>query len=728
MRKDNLWASILKKDKEFILSTAIGEVENALYTYPKIKGADELTAIREDFGRMKDYWLKGYPDDNRQQIYDRLVARMQRLIGDVERQITLFGNKPENRDVMDKLNVMDRLREPDAMRQKLEHWVTELAMVDLLPANKRDVRRTEVLRAKFEFLEWTYDAILLSPQWSEEEALKMEELFLSPLIDSFSQQALLPAVILGCCIWFDYRKERMLINVYMKSDDVQVKQRALVGLALAMDSLQYRLADSEHENPIDKLLENERSVKELRDLQLQLAMAQLAERDKDVMEKQIIPNIMNNSPIAFKNGAFEELDDDGTEDILDPGAADRRRENLESTVEMMQKLYKSGRDIYYGSFRRMKRYPFFDRTINWTLPYTRLHPSIVGGLDSRIGKILAVSAEHSQLCDCDCYSFLLTLKGTMPQMPEAMIESLSGMSNMPEKDPATVKPAHVRRNLIQNIYRLTHLMPSHTMFPDLFRNVEDAEGIPPFLFFAQPVFADSVLVRKWGVPVAMVLNSREKLGDASMIMKNYDKMEHTFESACFMADMDYAQKERHLEEALAFKQDDEVICRLAQHYLGEYDVETEKWKKGMEMVNGLLEKNPDSIEALKAKGYALLRVEKSWEEAKALLYRVHYETPDDDEVCFSLGELLLSMGNAEQACTMYEKSYVGGKGDTLDRIYYGIGLMACRRFEKALEVLEPVKSREAMSYIDEKKGDLEKCGITPLEIKLFKASLAGEYN
>lgn len=719
-------AGILKKDKEFILGCAINEVENALYTYPKVKGVDELTSIREDFDRMKEYWMKGYPDDNRQHIYDRLVARMQRLICNVERQINFYGDGFDNRDIQEKMNAMDKLREPESMRARLEKYVTDLAMVDLLPANKRETKRSEVLKEKFDFLESVYDAILMSPQWGEEEALGMEELFLSPLVDSFSQQALIPAVILGCCIWFDYRKERMLINVYMKSADEQVKQRALVGLALAMDSVQYRLADSEHENPIAQMLESERSVKELRDLQLQLAMAQLAESDKEVMEKQIIPNIMNNSPLAFKNGAFEEVDDDSAEDILDPGAADRRRETLESTVDMMQKLYKSGRDLYYGSFRHMKRYPFFDRTINWTLPYTRIHPSIMGGVDSRIGKILAVSAEHSQLCDSDCYSFLLSLKGSMPKMPEFMIESLSGMSNVPEPDPSAVKPAAIRRNLIQNIYRLTHVSPNRTMFPELFIDADELESAPQFLFLAQPVFADSVIVRKWGVAVAMVLDSRGKNEDARVIMKNYGKMEHSFESACFMADMDYQNVERHLEEALTFRQDDKVLCRLARCYTNDRD-RTGKWEKGMGILDGLLEKDPDNIDALKAKGYALTGVEERQEEARALLYKVHYGEPDDMTVCVALGRLLLSMGNAGQACAMYRKVYEHDMSDNPNRIYYGICLMACRRFGDAIKILEPVGNKLPSLAIDERMGDLEKCGITPLEIKLFKSSLAGEY-
>lgn len=725
MRKDNLLASILKKDREFILSCAIEEVENALYTYPKIKGADELTAIREDFDRMKDYWMQGYPDDNRQQIYDRLVARMQRLVMDVEQRIAIYGNKLDLRELQEKMDAMEKTRNPDTLQQQLEHFVTEMAMTDLLPDNKRDARQASLLKDKFGFLEWAYDSIVMSPQWSEEYALKMEELFLSPLVDSFSQQALLPAVILNCCMWFDFRKERMLINVYMKSSDEQVKQRALVGLALAMDSVQYRLADAEHEDPLGNLLASERSVKELRDLQMQLAMAQLAESDKDVMEKKIIPNIMNNSPLVFKDGAFEEVDEDSSEDILDPDAADRRRENLESTVEMMQKLYKSGRDIYYGSFMRMKRHPFFNRYLNWTLPYTRSNPVITEGLDSRVSKILAASAEQSQLCDGDRYSFLLSLRGTMPKMPEAMIESLSSMCNFQEPDPSAMKPAAIRRNLIQNIYRLVKLSSNRTMFPDLFRAVDEDEGVPPFLFFAQPVFADSVLVRKWGVAVAMVLNSRGKHDDADMIMKNYDKMEHSFESACFMAEIDYQEKERHLEEALTFRRDDKVLCDLAVEYVRSSDMK--KREKGMSIFDELLERDPDNIDALRRKGYALARFDGGQEAAKALLYRVHYENPGDVTLCARLGDLLLSLGNADQALSMYEKVYAGGSCETPDKISYGICLLACRRFEEAIKIFEPIGNVLPSLAIDERKGDLEKCGISPLEIKLFKASLTGIY-
>jgi hypothetical protein len=74
--------------------------------------------------------------------------------------------------------------------------------------------------------------------WSECVGEAFSDLLLSPTVDTIDQQLLVSAVTLSLLKTFDYQKLRVLMMVYKRTTDERVRQRALVGWALCIDSSQ----------------------------------------------------------------------------------------------------------------------------------------------------------------------------------------------------------------------------------------------------------------------------------------------------------------------------------------------------------------------------------------------------------------------------------------------------------------------------------------------------------
>ena len=80
-----------------------------------------------------------------------------------------------------------------------------------------------------------FNYILTSRMWSDGVGHDFEEMLISPTIDGNDQQLLVSAVTLSLLNQFDMAKFRTLVNVYRRSQEEAVRQRALVGWVLAMD-------------------------------------------------------------------------------------------------------------------------------------------------------------------------------------------------------------------------------------------------------------------------------------------------------------------------------------------------------------------------------------------------------------------------------------------------------------------------------------------------------------
>ena len=88
-------------------------------------------------------------------------------------------------------------------------------------------------------------------------------MLLSPTLDTNDQQLIISAVMLSTLEHFDMAKFRTLIHVYEKSVDERVRQRALVGWVLTLNSRLIASIYPEQVDLVHHLLEDEDHCKEL---------------------------------------------------------------------------------------------------------------------------------------------------------------------------------------------------------------------------------------------------------------------------------------------------------------------------------------------------------------------------------------------------------------------------------------------------------------------------------
>ena len=355
------------------LSAAIVELENYLSVHPHQVNSDRLHALKTDYQLMADYWKRGFKDPQLPALYQSLLQRMYVLCANISKHYGL-GHSAFMSSVYMRLRMTARDWSPQNIREELEAFVSETALLELEPEHLRKPKMQELYQQHQHQMNVLFDYVYTSDIWSDGKATAMEELLLSPTVDSNDQQLIVSAVMLSLLEHFDISKFRTLVHVYQQATDERVRQRALVGWVLSLDS---RLAVSvypEQKALVDKLLEDENCCKELVELQKQFIFCINAEQDTQTIQREIMPDLIKNQNIRLTRNGIEEQEDNPMEDILNPEAQEKKLEQLEESFQRMMNMQKQGSDIYFGGFSQMKRFPFFNELSSWFTPFYMNHP------------------------------------------------------------------------------------------------------------------------------------------------------------------------------------------------------------------------------------------------------------------------------------------------------------------------------------------------------------------
>ena len=133
-----------------------------------------------------------------------------------------------------------------------------------------------------------------------------------------------------------------------------MKQRALVGWVFVLNREQVLFP--EQSRLVREACEEERTVTDLLDMQKQIIFCMKADEDYEHIRRDIMPTLIKNNNLNItRQGIITEKEEDPMEDILDPGAADRRMEEMEESIQKMINMQRAGSDIYFGGFSQMKR-------------------------------------------------------------------------------------------------------------------------------------------------------------------------------------------------------------------------------------------------------------------------------------------------------------------------------------------------------------------------------------
>ena len=622
------------------LGRALSSIRSLINANPQLIYDQELENIENAYRLMLDYMKKGFNDPQRTDIYKSLIIKLYRITSDMymayrTQNIQFYTDTARK--------AMRKHFTHENIKSGLENFVTDVAMLSLdIGAEKSK----NIYASHNDFMQALFCHIVVSRQWSQTDADFYEQLILSPTIDTIDAQLLVSALTLATMNNMDANKFGVMMNVYKKTADEKLRQKALVGWVFSLS------ADSKIspklKQAVSETLEDENVVNELVDFQKQMVFCLNAEQDTDTIRRDIMPELIKNNNINITRFGITEKEEDPMADVFDPGASERAMEKMEESFQKMMNMQKAGSDIYFGGFSQMKRFPFFYNLANWFCPFYMEHPEISASANGlKDTPLLAEIMNNGPFCDSDKYSFTLAISSVINHLPANMKEMLTAQGSM---GPTMSKedqdnPAYIRRMILQDMYRFFRLFPQRAQLVNPFDNKH-------FMFISNKLFAGTN-VRNY-VPELCYFMIKHKNKEAlEQLLKNYDDPQDAkLLFAHGIYELDFAKRPDKAVEYL-----DKLICsapdnKRAMSLLARANFEYGRYERSAECYGTLYSQDPANKTV--ALNYCVaLSKSARYDEAVNLLYKLDIEYPDSMPVIRVLAWTLMGLGKYAQA----EKSY-----------------------------------------------------------------------
>lgn len=219
----------------------------------------------------------------------------------------------------------------------------------------------------------------------------------------------------------------------IRGANADLRARALVGIVIASAQCWSSLLLPEALVPLTSLAEHDPELR--RDLYTALHMtARLAEPES---ESKDISDTLRQSMSAIDPDTLRRMQSLGEEGISleerERLISDLDASGVAGNMERIDKLLRSGQDLFYGSFAQTKGHPFFRRLMSWWLPFSVENP-LVARMQERIPNLLQTYESLSgMICDSDCYSLILMLESFPGATMNIQVsDMIPGGGEMPE--------------------------------------------------------------------------------------------------------------------------------------------------------------------------------------------------------------------------------------------------------------------------------------------------------
>ena len=170
MKQDKTLLAIYDALTDRSLYDAIQRMEYYLSINPHQINSDRLFAIKADYQVMKDYWRRGYKDPQLSQQYDKLLRRMYVLYANVSTNARVL-HSPFLASLFMKVRLSSRDWSVQVIKEQLESFVSDIAMLDLEPPHTSQERRKELYRQHHQLMSEIFAYILTSEQFHFEISL-----------------------------------------------------------------------------------------------------------------------------------------------------------------------------------------------------------------------------------------------------------------------------------------------------------------------------------------------------------------------------------------------------------------------------------------------------------------------------------------------------------------------------------------------------------------------------
>ena len=649
MNVDEILSSAINNLMDKRLDVAIELLEQLYVQRPTLIGHSELEAVKNDYQLMVDYMERGFTDDKRASLYLSLLQRLYRVAADLE-----ISWRCKNVIVyVDAFRISDHLNTShDFIRSVLESFVSDVAMLSLLPEAERTEKAKDLYDRHQVFVNRLFNTLWTSCQWSDDDCAFYAELMLSPMVDVVDQQLLVSAVTLGAMNQFDINKFKALTTVYQQSTDERVRQRALVGWVLSvfegMDIF------PEQDKIIRKLCENKDTIRELYALQIQFFYSQDTEKDNEKLQRDIMPYLVDGSNITIGRLGIVEKEEDSLENILNQDAEDKRMEQMEEKVRKMMEMQKQGSDIYFGGFRQMKRFPFFNDLANWFTPFYIDHPALRTTIE-RIGQpnILQTITNQGNFCESDKYSLAFAMESIINQIP-GNIKEMMGSEGVFDPMGTTLdksNPTYICRAYIQDLYRFFRLYRSSNELINPFIDNHKSSFVADTFFFVYKSFIGTGL-DEYKMRLALYLYKHKNMDKLVELMSTFHVEDANYNILMGYINLYFGKPDVAYQIFNMVLQED-TENQWALKGMARAAMDCEDYDTAEHTYSQLLRLEPDNINYAVKRCVTLLKTER-YAEAREELFRLDYQYPDNMNVKRVFAWTMLLDKSLDKASQLYD--------------------------------------------------------------------------
>lgn len=687
---------------------AMAELDTYLMAWPNQQSREKLETLKSEYGLMVDYWMQGATDPERDKQYQKLLQRIYVLMANIaihrHLSATMFLQQLHRtaRQTGRPMNL-------EAVRQEMEGFVSDVAMLELEPEHTRKAKSDALYKSHQQQMNQLFNFLLTSNIWTEGTGRMMEELLSSPTIDANDQQLLVSAVTLSLMNRFDMVKFRTLVGVYRQSADEHVRQRALIGWVLGIDDDMAEVYP-EQRALVEELLKSKRTCAELTELQIQMVYTLDAEKDTHTVQQEIMPDILKNNNFNVTKNGIEEVEDDALEDVLNPEASEQRMEKLEESIQRMVDMQRRGADIFYGGFSQTKRYPFFYDASNWFVPFFIQHPDIAQFMEKfEDNRFLEVLLRKGPFCNSDKYSFVIAFLQVIGQLPESLRQAMkngeASMGDMQVDDAEQQTPAFMRRNYLMDLYRFFHLFPNRQALMSPFMGGNGQ--LPLCFFFCSALFCGTPLDAH-KPEVVKVLKKHLYQHEADYLLATFPEQ---------MRDVQFYLWRGDFDQALALDPDNERALQGKARHL----FTSENYTEANDVYDHLMLLHPDKVSYMLNKAVCLVNMEE-YEDALKLLYQLNYEHDEDVNIQRVLAWALTCDGKLVQAEKLYQQLTSDEQATGEDHLNKGYCLWLMGHIEAAKDSFckyIALGGQQSEPFAD--KEWLQKRGISAIDIRMMEA-------
>ena len=650
MNVDEILSSAINNLMDKRLDLAIELLEQLYVQRPTLIGHSELEAVKNDYQLMVDYMERGFTDDKRASLYLSLLQRLYRVAADLE-----ISWRCKNVIVyVDAFRISDHLNTShDFIRSVLESFVSDVAMLSLLPEAERTEKAKDLYDRHQVFVNRLFNTLWTSCQWSDDDCAFYTGLMLSPMVDVVDQQLLVSAVTLGAMNQFDINKFKALTTVYQQSTDERVRQRALVGWVLSvfegMDIF------PEQDEIIRKLCENKDTIRELYALQIQFFYSQDTEKDNEKLQRDIMPYLVDGSNITIGRLGIVEKEEDSLENILNQDAEDKRMEQMEEKVRKMMEMQKQGSDIYFGGFRQMKRFPFFNDLANWFTPFYIDHPALRTTIE-RIGQpnILQTITNQGNFCESDKYSLAFAMESIINQIP-GNIKEMMGSEGVFDPMGTTLdksNPTYICRAYIQDLYRFFRLYRSSNELINPFIDNHKSSFVADTFFFVYKSFIGTGL-DEYKMRLALYLYKHKNMDKLVELMSTFHVEDANYNILMGYINLYFGKPDVAYQIFNMVLQED-TENQWALKGMARAAMDCEDYDTAEHTYSQLLRLEPDNINYAVKRCVTLLKTER-YAEAREELFRLDYQYPDNMNVKRVFAWMMLLDKSLDKASQLYDR-------------------------------------------------------------------------